>query len=101
MPKSTARPGQRRSPREGSTFKRKDRPGWRGELVWDGNRHLVSGSTQQEARDRLDDLRRELRRGMRPTATGTVAEYLVGWLEGQRGAVRPSTFRTTAGYVEN
>jgi integrase len=99
MAKSTGRASQRRSPREGTTYQRKDRPGWRGELVWEGSRHIVSGASQQEARDRLDDLRRELRRGLRPNATGTLAEYLTGWLERQRDAVRPSTWRTAAGYV--
>jgi hypothetical protein len=63
MGKSTARTSQRRSPREGTTYQRKDRPGWRGEFVWDGKRHIVSGATQQDARDRLDDLRQDLRRG--------------------------------------
>ena len=99
MAKSTGRSSQRRSPREGTTYQRRDRPGWRGELVWEGKRHIVSGATQQAARDRLDDLRRELRRGTKASGTGTVAEYLIGWLERQREAVRPSTWRTAAGYV--
>jgi integrase len=99
MEKSNGRTGQRRSRHEGTTYQRKGRPGWRGELVWDGKRHIVSGATQEEASERLSDLRRELRRGTKATGTGTLSEYLTGWLEGQRGAVRPSTWRTTAGYV--
>lgn len=99
MAQSTRRKTQRRSPHEGTTYRRSNRPGWRGELVWEGKRHIVAGATEQEARDRLGDLRRDLRRGTRASATGTLGEYLTGWLEGQRDAVRPSTWRTTAGYV--
>jgi integrase len=102
MGKSTAR---RRSAREGTVYSRKDRPGYRGEITWmdpDGRkrRKVVSGATQQEARDRLDDERRKLRLGTMETAgAGTVGEYLAGWLERQRVAVRPSTWRTAEQYV--
>lgn len=99
MDKSTARTAQRRSRHEGTTYQRKGRPGWRGELVWEGKRHIVSGATQEEASERLSDLRRDLRRGTKATATGTVAEYLTAWLDRHRDEVRPSTWRTTAGYV--
>jgi hypothetical protein len=68
MPKATkARPTTLRAPGEGTVYA--VRPGYhRGEVTWtdpDGTRHrrIVSGRTAREARDRLDDLRRELRLG--------------------------------------
>ena len=59
---------RRRSPREGTVYRRKDRPGWRGRITWtdpDGTRHarVVAGATSQEARGKLDELRRSLRLG--------------------------------------
>lgn len=103
MGKSTAR---KRSPGEGSVYRRGDRSGWRGAVTYsdpDGTQHrrVVSGATQQEARAKLDELRRKLRLGtLGANDAGTVGDYLAGWLERQRVAVRPSTWRTSAGYVE-
>lgn len=99
MAKSTERTTQRRSRHEGTTYQRKGRPGWRGELVWEGKRHIVSGASQEQASERLSDLRRDLRRGTKATGAGTLAEYLTAWLDRHRDEVRPSTWRTTAGYV--
>ena len=91
----------RRSAREGTVYPRKDRPGYRGEITWmiDGRkrRKVVSGATQQEARDRLDDERRKLRLGtLDAVGAGTVGEYLTGWLERQRVAsdCRPGEHRS-------
>ena len=99
MPKSTAKSDRRRSPGEGTVYP--FRGGHRGALTWtepDGTRRkrIVSGRTSAEARDKLDDLRRELRLGTL-TATGpseTVGEYLAGWIERHRARVRPSTWLT-------
>lgn len=105
MAKSTGGSTRRRSPREGTVYRRKDRPGWRGEIVWhdpDGTRHrrIVAGATSQEARDRLDDLRNRLRIGtLQPTDAGTLGDYLAGWIERHRLRVRPSTWRTAESYV--
>ncbi|MDQ2935498.1 MAG: site-specific integrase, partial [Chloroflexota bacterium] len=58
-------------------------------------RRTVSGSTAAEARARLDVLRRKLRLGaLAPTGSGTLADYLGGWLERDRSRVRPSTWRS-------
>ena len=102
MAKPTSR---RRSAGEGTVFRRKDRPGWRGRMTWtepDGTVHnrLVSGATQAEARARLDDLRARLRIGtIGVTGSATVGDYLTGWIERHRTKVRPSTWRTAEGYV--
>jgi integrase len=102
MVKSTAR---RRSAREGTVYERKDRPGWRGEITWTDatgkrRRKVVSGATSEEARDRLDDERRKIRLGtIEAAGAGTVGDYLNGWLERQKVAVRPSTWRTSEQYV--
>jgi integrase len=105
MAKSTGRNPRRRSPREGTIYARKDRPGYRGEITWtdpDGRRHrrIVSGATSQETRARLDELRRQLRLGtLDATDRGTVGEYLAGWIERHRARVQPSTWRTAESYV--
>ena len=102
MAKPTSR---RRSAGEGTVFRRKDRPGWRGRVTWtesDGTvqRRLVSGATQAEARVRLDDLRNRLRVGtLGPHDAGTIGDYLTGWIERHRMKVRPSTWRTAESYV--
>jgi len=96
---------RRRSAREGTVYRRADRPGWRGEITWtdpDGKRHrrIISGATQQEARGRLDELRRKLRLGtLAATDAGTLGDYLAGWIERHRATVAPSTWRTAESYV--
>ena len=96
MPKSTVR-GRRRSPGEGSVFPY--RGGHRGAIRWtdpDGTRHsrTVDGRTAAEARDKLDDLRRELRLGTLASGPAlTVGDYLTGWIVRDRARVRPSTWR--------
>jgi integrase len=73
---------------------------WRGALAWtdaDGTRHrrAVSGHTSAETRDKLDDLRRELKLGtIAPAGHGvTVGDYLADWIEREKAHVRPSTWR--------
>ena len=66
MSKSTARKVRRRSAGEGTVFPFRD--GHRGAVTWtdpDGTRHkrTVTGRTADEARGKLDDLRRDLRLG--------------------------------------
>jgi integrase len=103
MSKSTERKDRRRSPGEGTVFP--FRGGHRGALTWTdpaGKRHkrIVSGRTAAEARDRLDDLRRELRLGtLTDDARATVGDYLAGWIERHRARVRPSTWLTAASAV--
>lgn len=107
MPKSTgskARPTTHASPGLGTVYA--VRPGYhRGEVSWtdsDGTRHrrIVSGRTAREARDRLDDVRRELRLGSLTTDPAqTVGDYLTGWIERKRATVQPSTWRTHEMYV--
>ena len=99
MAQSTARRARRRSPGEGSVYKSADGRRWRGALSWtepDGTaqRRVVSGRTAQEARDRLDALRRDLRLGtIAPAGRSlTVGEYLAAWIERDRTRVRPSTW---------
>jgi integrase len=105
MAKSTGRRTRRRSPHEGTIYPRTDRPGWRGEITYtdpDGTRHrrVVSGSTSQAARAKLDDLRTRLQLGTLEAADrGTVGDYLSGWIERHRTRVRPSTWRTAESYV--
>lgn len=93
MAKST----RRRSAGEGSVYKTGSR--WRGAISWtepDGlrRRRVVSGRTQEEARAKLDAIRRELHLGV-PVPKGrslTLAEYLREWIEAERVRVRPSTW---------
>lgn len=106
MVKSTATKTRRRSAGEGTIWRRKDRPGWRGVILWtdpDGTRHrrTVTGQTSDEARERLDVLRHELRLGTLAHAGAalTVGEFLTGWIERDRARVRPSTWRTREMHV--
>jgi integrase len=100
---STARKERRRSGGEGSVYETAE--GWRGAMTWtddDGARHrrVVRGTTSQGARDKLDELRRELKLGtITPAGTGTVAEYLSEWLERERIRIRPSTWREREQHV--
>jgi integrase len=103
MGNATARQSPRRSPGEGSVYKTGNR--WRGRVTWTENdgrqqRRLVSGRTKKEAREKLDELRRQLRIGVPPAAAaGTVGEYLADWIERDRANVRPSTWRSREMHV--
>ena len=104
MTKSTAAKVRRRSAGEGSVYRNGER--WRGAVTWtepDGTRHrrLVTGATSDEAREKLDDLRRDLRLGTieLPGRTLTVGEFLTDWIERHRSRVRPSTWRTAEMHV--
>lgn len=104
MPKSTAPKVRRRSAGEGAVYPFQG--GHRGAITWtdpDGTRHkrVVQGRTADEARAKLDDLRRDLRLGLLTPATGgaTVGDYLTGWIERHRARVRPSTWLTADSYV--
>jgi integrase len=95
--RTAARQDRHRSAGEGSVYE--TREGWRGALTWtddDGTRHrrVVRGPTSQAARDKLDELRRDLKLGtLTPAGSGTVADYLTEWLERERTHVRASTWR--------
>jgi integrase len=98
MAKSTARQVRRRSSGEGSVYRQGTR--WRGAVTWteaDGSRsrRIVTAATSAEARDKLDELRRDLRLGaVAPAGRAlTVADYLTTWIERDRARIRPSTWR--------
>jgi integrase len=101
--RTAARKDRHRSGGEGSVYE--TREGWRGALTWtddDGTRHrrVVRGPTSQAARDKLDELRRELKLGtLTPAGAGTVADYLTEWLERERTRIRPSTWREREQHV--
>jgi len=104
MAKSTAHKTRRRSPGEGSVYRFGTR--WRGAVQWtelDGSRsrRIVNAATSEEARDLLDELRRDLRLGtIAPAGRAvTVGEYLTGWIERNRTRVRPSTWRQRESHV--
>lgn len=107
MPKASTTEGgkvRRRSPGEGTVYPWRDRH--RGAITWtdpDGTRHkrTVTGRTADEARAKLDDLRRELRLGtLAPAGPAlTTGEYLTGWIERHRMRVRPSTWRAAEMHV--
>ena len=110
MPKSTATSDRRRSKREGSVYRNGKRADgtdrWTGAITWTDaggrkNRRIVTGRTSEETRDKLDELRRELKLGtLAPSGQSvTVAEYLAGWIERKRAKVRVSTWRTAESYV--
>ncbi len=89
---------RRRSAGEGSVYENDGR--WRGAVTWtepDGKRHrrTVTGRTSDEARGKLDDLRRDLRLGtLAPAGPAlTVGDFLAGWIERHRTYVRPATWR--------
>src|SRR5688500_1041792 len=98
----TARKTRRRSRGEGSVYRNGNR--WRGALTWinpDGSRErrVVSGTTAADARQKLDELRRQHRSGDVPSARLTVADYLGEWIERDRHNVRPSTWRGRESHV--
>lgn len=105
MPKSTAPTKvRRRSAGEGAVFPY--RGGHRGAITWtdpDGSRHkrTVTGRTADEARAKLDDLRRDLRIGtLAPAGAAlTVGDYLAGWVERDRIRVRPATWRGRESHI--
>ncbi len=105
MPKSTATTKvRRRSAGEGAVYP--FRGGHRGAITWtdpDGTRHkrTVTGRTADEARGKLDDLRRDLRLGtLAPAGPAlTVGDYLAGWIERDRMRVRPATWRGRESHV--
>jgi integrase len=104
MPKSTATKVRRRSAGEGAVYP--FRGGHRGAITWtdpDGTRHkrTVQGRTADEARAKLDDLRRDLRLGtLAPAGPAlTVGEYLAGWIVRDRMRVRPATWRGRESHV--
>lgn len=110
MAKSTAPTARRRSAGEGSVYRNGKRPDgtdrWTGAVTWTDaagkkNRRMVTGRTSEEARDRLDDLRRDLKLGtLAPSGQSvTVGEYLTGWIERHRARVRASTWVTAESYV--
>jgi len=85
MSKSTAPTKvRRRSAGEGSVYEGSDGR-WRGRVTWtdpDGTQHrrYVTGRTSADARDSLDDLRRDLRLGtLAPAGPAlTTGDYLAG-----------------------
>src|SRR4051812_25522520 len=96
MGDATAPSRRRRSRGEGSVYRNGNR--WRGALTWinpDGTRerHVVSGATSKETREKLDVLRREAQRGKLPSARLTVAEFLTEWISAERTKVAASTWR--------
>jgi integrase len=93
---------RRRSAGEGSVYRNGNR--WRGAVTWtlpDGSRErrVVSAPTAIEAREKLDELRRNLRLGTLSASRVTVAAYLTDWLERDRARVRPSTWRSRESHV--
>ena len=103
MAKSTTR-SRRRSAGEGSVYRTTDGR-WRGAVTWtepDGRRQrrYVTGATALEARTKVDEVRRRLRIGtLEPAGAGTLADFLVPWIERHRARVRPSTWRTAEMHV--
>ena len=105
MPKSSPPTKvRRRSAGEGSVYP--FRGGHRGAVAWtdpDGTRHrrTVTGRTADEARGKLDDLRRDLRLGTLAAAGPalTVGDFLSTWIERDRMRVRPSTWRGRESHV--
>jgi integrase len=96
---------RRRSAGEGSVYQAAGGR-WRGAIAWtnaDGTRRrrFVSGATGAECRDKLDQLRRNLRLGAPGTSElrQTVGTYLEAWIERDHGRVRPSTWRVRDGHV--
>lgn len=106
MPKSTAPTKvRRRSAGEGSVYPYRDGR-HRGAITWtdpDGTQHkrTVTGRTADEARAKLDDLRRDLRIGtLAPAGAAlTVGDYLAGWVQRDRIRVRPATWRGRESHV--
>jgi len=93
----TVRRTRRRSAGEGSIYRTADGR-WRGAVTWtqpDGSRErrFVSAATATEARDKLDVIRAQHRRGGLSSSRLTVAEYLTQWIERDRARVRPATWR--------
>ena len=103
MANATARKTRRRSAGEGSVYP--FRGGHRGAVTWtdpDGTRRrrVVRGRTAEEARARLDELRRDLRLGTLASGPAlTVGDYLIDWIVRDRARVRPSTWRVREVHV--
>src|ERR1035437_9097824 len=81
-----ARKERRRSGGEGSVYETAE--GWRGALTWTDDegtwhRRVVRGATSQAARDKLDELRRELKLGtVTPAGTGLGADRAIKPMRG-------------------
>lgn len=89
---------KRRAHGDGGLFVRgkgTDRERWVGRLTLaDGSRRDVYGNTQAEARKKLEEMKRTIALGLKPTSDRlSVAQFLTDWLENTaRSSVRPSTF---------
>ena len=102
MVKSATKPRRRNG--EGSITEDKARGRWRGFVVWtdpDGTprRKSVSGPTAEAVRVKVTALRAELDIGRRPSVPQSIAEYLTGWLEGERARIRRATWLYHSGHV--
>lgn len=67
---------------------------WRGEITVDGGRRKVSGSSRQEVADKLDKLRAELAKGIRPRAGYTVEQCIRDYLDQALPGRAPKTVST-------
>jgi integrase len=97
------RSGRRRGNGEGTITLRKDGR-WEARIsLENAKRKTVYGKTQKEVRDKLIAARRQVQQGVPlPDERLTLGAWLTQWLEiTAKASVRPSTFRTYAGYINH
>lgn len=62
-------------------------------------RRVVSGTTFEQTRDRMADLRRDIEQGVRAGKPKTIDAFVGPWLAALKGRVRPSTWRSHEQYL--
>lgn len=98
--------GRRRPKGEGALAYNEKRKRWVGRLWIDqsgGTRKRVAvyGVTEEEARDKMADLRRNARHGVVPESRLTVDRFLHRWLQGEKSRVRPASLLVRQSHVRN
>jgi integrase len=96
--------GRRRRKGSGSLIWVPKRERWVGRITLtdqDGIKkvHTVSAMTEEEAGDKLDELKRDARSGVIPDSRLRVSTYLTRWLKGEKSRVKPSTYMSREGHV--
>jgi integrase len=86
----------RRAKGEGS-ITRHPKGHWQAELLLgrdengERKRKYLTGKTQREVKEKLDELKQQLNAGVYSDTKTTVKQYLTEWLEAKRGQVEPKT----------
>lgn len=90
----------RRSPGDGTLFKRKSDNLWVAGFTVDGQRYRASAKTRNAAINKRKEMRTELEAGVQPGAgKGTLSAYLDRWLINHKPHVDPTTWQFYEGAI--